>query len=94
MQQCTACSLPCKATYTQEVPVSLMTEGRRSKYFWPASAITPADMALLHAARESTQPRVPISELIARAIRQTYGQATIVPLPAPEPQPRNERNAA
>ena len=65
----------------------LMTDGRRSKYFWPASAITPDDMALLYAARESSQPRVSISELIARAIRQTYGQARVLNLPAtPESQ--------
>ena len=55
----------------------LMPRGRRSKYFWPASAITPADMALVHTARETSRPRVPISELIARAIRQTYGQAVL-----------------
>jgi hypothetical protein len=60
----------------------LMTHGRRSKYFWPASAITPADMALVYAVRESSQPRVPISELIARAIRQQYGQVSVLNLPA------------
>jgi predicted NAD-dependent protein-ADP-ribosyltransferase YbiA (DUF1768 family) len=36
----------------------LMTRGRKSKYFWPASAITLADMALVYAARESRSPRV------------------------------------
>ena len=54
---------------------TLMTNGRRSKYFWLASAITPADMATLHAARESTQPRTPISQVIAHAVRETYGHA-------------------
>lgn len=66
-----------------------MPRPRRSKYFWPASAITPDDMALLHAARESSQPRVPISRLIAQAIRNQYGQ--IVPEPA---QATPERKAA
>jgi hypothetical protein len=54
----------------------------RSKYFWPASAITPADMALVYRVREATHPRVPISELIARAIRETYGQVPVLNLPA------------
>ena len=55
----------------------LMTHGRKSKYFWPASAITPDDMALLYQARESAPVRIPISRLIARAIRQTYGAAML-----------------
>ena len=62
----------------------LMTHGRRSKYFWPASAITPADMALVYAARESSRPRVPISELIARAVRAEYGS---VALPTRQTEP-------
>lgn len=70
-----------------------MTHGRRSKYFWPASAITPADMALVYAARETGQPRVPISELIAQAVRQTYGQIDVLNLPA-NPIPQDKRKAA
>jgi hypothetical protein len=68
---------------------------RRSKYFWPASAITPDEMALLYAARETSRPRVvSISELIARAIRKTYGHVqTAQSEPQPEPQPE-ERKAA
>ena len=49
-----------------------------SKYFWPASAITPDDMALLYAARAASPQRISISELIARAVRQAYGQAQAV----------------
>ena len=43
------------------------------RYPWPASALTQADMAALHAARESARPRIPITELIARAVRVSYG---------------------
>lgn len=71
----------------------LITRGRKSKYFWPASAITPADMALVYKARESAQPRIPISELIARAIRHTYGQYAIEALPE-ETQTQTKRKAA
>lgn len=70
-----------------------MPRERRSKYFWPASAMNSEDMALLYAARESSRPRVPISELIAIAIRKTYGHAqTAQSEPQPETQP--ERKAA
>jgi hypothetical protein len=62
-------------------------------YPWPASALTPADMAVLHAVRESSGPRIPITELIARAVRQTYGAhledettGRIILLPANQPQ--------
>ena len=44
------------------------------RYPWPASALTPADMAALHAVREAGPSRVPITELIARAVRQVYGE--------------------
>ena len=43
------------------------------RYPWPASAITPEDMAVLYQERELSEPRLPITELIARAVRQTYG---------------------
>ena len=42
-------------------------------YPWPASALSPRDMALLHAVRESSQPRVSITDLVAHAVRTTYG---------------------
>ena len=44
-----------------------------NRYPWPCSALTRADMALLHEAREARKPRVPITELIASAVRIAYG---------------------
>lgn len=44
------------------------------RYPWPASALTPADMARLHAVREESSPRIPITELIARAVRMAFGE--------------------
>jgi len=61
------------------------------RYPWPASAITSEDMALLHSVRESTSPRVPISVLVARAVRASYGQAL---RPEAPPETQNERKAA
>lgn len=60
------------------------------RYPWPASALSKADMALLHAVREGTSPHVRITDLVAHAVRQVYGQqARTVPalrvLPHPEP---------
>ena len=54
---------------------------RQSKYFWPASAITEADMALLYQARKVSMPKVPISQLIAIAIRQVHAQGNVLTLP-------------
>ena len=45
------------------------------RYPWPASAINSADMAVLHSVRENSERRVPISVLVARAVRACYGQA-------------------
>jgi hypothetical protein len=45
------------------------------RYPWPASAISPQDMALLHHVRETTATRLPITELIARAVRQVDAEA-------------------
>lgn len=44
-------------------------------YPWPASAITQSDMALLHSVREASQPRIPITQLISKAIQTTYGNS-------------------
>ncbi len=44
----------------------------RYRYPWPASALTKADMALLHACREATHPRVPITMLLAEAVRYRF----------------------
>ena len=49
-----------------------MTTGYR--YPWPASAIGRKEMEMLHAVRESTSPRVPITRLIANAVASTYWQ--------------------
>ena len=52
-------------------------------YPWPASAITESDMALLHSVRESTQPRVPITQLISKAIQATNGSTADSSSPQP-----------
>jgi len=41
-------------------------------YPWPASALTQADMSLLHEVRQEGKKRVPITKLVARAVRTTY----------------------
>ena len=41
-------------------------------YPWPASALSAEDMAMLYRVREDAHSRVPITELIARAVRQAY----------------------
>ena len=61
------------------------------RYPWPASAITKEDMVLLHSVRESSSPRVPISVLVARAVRAVYGQALT---PKAMPDPHQERKEA
>ncbi len=63
------------------------------RYPWPASAITPQDMALLHNARETAAKRVPITALVAEAVRRCYGQALQSKAQALT-QPHNERKIA
>jgi len=63
-----------------------------SKYFWPASSLTEADLRLLYLARESSSPKVPITQLIAQAVRQTYGHLANRSIEFP--QPEAERKAA
>ena len=46
------------------------------QYPWPASRIDPETMALLYRARESGSQRLPITELIVRAIHLTYDHPT------------------
>ena len=53
------------------------------RYPWPASALTPDDMAALHAVRESRPDRVPITRLIAEAVRMAYVQTPVIPFPQP-----------
>ena len=62
------------------------------RYPWPASALSKADLKLLHAVRESSQPHVSITDLIAHAVRATYGQQAVTPLtvlPPAEPATLN-----
>ena len=63
---------------------------RLPKYVWPASALTESDMALLHAVRETSSPRLPITGLIAVAVRTVYGQAP-VPTPPETPPHRDKK---
>lgn len=67
-----------------------MPHRRQSKYVWPASSITRADMALVYAVRESTRPRTSISQLIAQAVRQQYGQVSVQDLSVPFPQDKRK----
>jgi len=46
------------------------------RYPWPASALGYQEMALLHSARETADTRVPITKLIAHAVRAVYGTST------------------
>ena len=46
-------------------------------YAWPSSGITEQDMRLLYHARKSQPVKTPITELIARAVRQTYGNVEV-----------------
>ena len=48
-------------------------------YPWPASALSAEDMRMLHSVREGQPRRVPITRLIAEAVRQTYGAAMLQP---------------
>ena len=51
-----------------------MTPGYR--YPWPSSQLTPADMKMLHDARESHPDHPPITQLLAEAVRAAYQQST------------------
>ena len=61
-----------------------------SKYFWPASAISESDMALLYRARESSPERTPISRLLAAAVRNTYGHLSDLSTDSNQPSLRKE----
>jgi hypothetical protein len=61
------------------------------RYPWPASALSPADMKLLHHARERDSGRRPITRLIAEAVRVCFSNpnpakgdpCNIIPRPSP-----------
>ena len=46
------------------------------RYPWPASGLNDQDMRLLYRAREEARPRIPITRLVAEAVRKAYGQAS------------------
>ena len=45
-------------------------------YPWPASSLTPHEMALLYSVSQHTSPRIPITRLVGHAIRETYAGET------------------
>ena len=53
------------------------------RYPWPASALTREEMALLFHARSRSPGRVPITQLIAEAVRAAYGPGVAVPSSPP-----------
>ena len=61
------------------------------RYPWPASALSPADMRLLHRARERDGARRPITRLIAEAVRVCFNTShpvkgdpcNVIPCPSP-----------
>lgn len=56
------------------------------RYPWPASALTRDEMALLYFARENSNPRIPITQLIAEAVRAQYGHLANLSFSAPQPR--------
>jgi len=59
-----------------------MSREPQSKYFWPASALSESDMDLLYRAREMLPVRRPITQLLAHAVRETFGHLADVEFPA------------
>ncbi len=53
----------------------------QSKYFWPASALSESDMDLLYRARETLPVRHPITQLLAQAVRETFGHLADIEFP-------------
>jgi hypothetical protein len=60
------------------------------RYPWPASALTPDEMAILYQARERSPSRVPITQLIAEAVRTAYATGVTVPS-SPTPRSTNDQ---
>ena len=58
------------------------------KYPWPASALTVEDMVLLYHVRKSLSPRVPITRLIAQAVRAMYMNITPARVQKPKSKPK------
>ncbi len=49
----------------------------KALYTWPCSSITRQDMELLFQRRENGDKRIPITKLIAEAVRKTYGPQSV-----------------
>lgn len=66
------------------------------RFAWPASAIRRGqEMALLYRVRESSPDRTPITQLIAHAIRTTYGHHLAVSQTNTQPEKLHDhRNPA
>ena len=59
------------------------------RYPWPASRLTPDEMTMLYHARQRSPVRVPITQLIAEAVRAAYGPGVAVPS---SPSPRSSHD--
>ncbi len=59
------------------------------RYPWPASALTRDEMAMLYHARSRSSGRVPITQLIAEAVRAAYCLGVAVPS-SPPPRSTND----
>ena len=62
------------------------------RYPWPASALTRDDMAMLHRARSRSPGRVPITQLIAEAVRAAYGHLACNPIVSIEPEKKGSHH--
>jgi len=70
-----------------------MPRSNSSKYYWPCSAFTEADMNLLYLARESAPKRIPITRLLVHAVRATYGHLAYPPIEIKQPLPERKEAA-
>ena len=62
----------------------------QTRYPWPASAVSESDMGLLYRARESSQVRTPITQLIVRAVREAYGHLAETQISIQQPEQLKE----
>jgi hypothetical protein len=51
-------------------------------YPWPSSKINPDLMSKLHHISQATHPRVPITELIKRALVEVYASPEVIEFPS------------
>ena len=72
----------------------LLSKETLMPYPWPGSRITTQEMALLYHTRESLETRVPITELIRRAITEVYGQSAGATLTVTHDNTHQARKAA